>query len=137
MFTFLYDTGLFKTETPFNINGVYVLSWTFFWPFFLLLSNILEIDHFKDKDFSDTTQRKKCSSFNTFDLDNVQLYVNLKKINNFKKFFDTKAQYRPYETMHCETLFKPIIFFIAKIDCKKTSKECMNVVKTNIFFRKI
>lgn len=105
----------------------------------MLLSNILEIDHFKDKDFSDTTQRKKCSSFNTFDLDNVQLYVNLKKINNFKKFFDAKAQaqYRPYETMHCETLFKPIIFFIAKIDCKKTSKECMNVVKTNIFFRKI
>lgn len=50
----------------------------------MLLSNILEIDHFKDKDFSYTTQRKKCSSFNTFDLDNVQLYVNLKKINNFK-----------------------------------------------------
>lgn len=86
----------------------------------MLLSNILEIDHFKDKDFSYTTQRKKCSSFNTFDLDNVQLYVNLKKkINNFKKFFDTKAQYRPYETMHCETLFKTIIFFIAKIDWKK------------------
>lgn len=78
----------------------------------MLLSNILEIDHFKDKDFSYTTQRKKCSSFNTFDLDNVQLYVNLKKkINNFKKFFDTKAHYRPYETMHCETLFKTIIFF--------------------------
>lgn len=86
----------------------------------MLLSNILEIDHFKDKDFSYTTQRKKCSSFNTFDLDNVQLYVNLKKkINNFKKFFGTKAQYRPYETMHCETLFKTIIFFIAKIDWEK------------------
>lgn len=47
----------------------------------MLLSYILEIDHFKDKDFSYTTQRKKCSSFNTFDLDNVQLYVNLKKKN--------------------------------------------------------
>lgn len=90
----------------------------------MLLSNILEIDHFKDKDFSYTTQRKKCSSFNTFDLDNVQLYVNLKKkINNFKKFFGTKAQYRPYETMHCETLFKTIIFFIAKIDWKKNRRN--------------
>lgn len=121
MLTFLYDTGFLKTETSFNINGVNVLSRKKNWPFFLmLLSNILEIDHFKDKDFSYTTQRKKCWSFNTFDLDNVQLYVNLKKkINNFKKFFDTKAHYRPYETMHCETLFKTIIFFIAKIDWKK------------------
>lgn len=100
----------------------------------MLLSNILEIDHFKDKDFSYTTQRKKCSSFNTFDLDNVQLYVNLKK-----KSIILRSSLTPRLIIDLTRLciaklcLKPLFFSLPKSIGKK-SKECMNVVKTNIFF---